>query len=248
MVLAETDECRAAVERHRNRFKDKLKANTLLCLSLDGPIEAQACGLSVGHWRWGVANATKSTRERIAARCSNSRHQPLQIQYVFGQNILTRELLETLVPVDLDNPTYSGRYVTSYLREVVIPARSISQISLVKTSATSGSPTRCVVAVYYGSATAVEGEAGRFLQHEQVISLGHDIILSLREDWQRTKVLHFHALATMEGTQHRFFALHRFPQVPNNLHVGFHCRALALVCENTNLLCAQKLDISSSNP
>jgi hypothetical protein len=161
---------------------------------------------------------------------------------------LTRELLETLVPVDLDDLTYSGRYNTSYLGEVVIPAKSISTTRLVQTSATSVSPNRSVVVVYYGSATSVEGEERRFLEHEHLISLSHDEILFLHTDWQGTHVSNFHALATMEGAQHRFIALHRFPQVPHNPHVGFHCRALARVCENINLLGVQKLDISSSDP
>lgn len=99
----------------------------------------------------GRGKCNKIDTRRIAARCTNPRHQPLQIQYVFSQNILARELLETLVPVDLDDPTYSGRYMTSYLSEVMISAKPISQTSLVETSATFGSPTRCVVAYITGA-------------------------------------------------------------------------------------------------
>ena len=210
-----------------------MKANALLMLSFDSPYEAAVSGISAGHWRWSVANALKSERERITLRCTNPRNQPLDVQYILGQDVLTEELLKGLTPIDLDDPNSTGNFNSCYLCAISIPAES------------SRATPRVIL--YFGSATSVYGEVGRLMAHEGLISLDHEEILLLRSDQSRGALL-FHEFATLPGAEHRFYAIHRFPQIGDNVQAGFHCRALALACENICVISADKLNFSSRDP
>ena len=213
-----------------------MKANALLMLSFDSPYEAAASGISTGHWRWSVANALKSERERITLRCTDPRNQPLDVQYILGQDVLTEELLKGLTPIDLDDPNSTGNFNSCYLGVISIPAES-NRATLLR------------VILYFGSATSVYGEVGRLMRHEDLISLDHEEILLLRRDQSRSRgALLFHEFATLPGAEHRFYAIHRFPQIGDNVQAGFHCRALALACENICVISAEKLDFSSRDP
>jgi hypothetical protein len=205
-----------------------MKANALLMLSFDSPYEAAASGISVGHWRWSVANALKSERERITLRCTDPRNQLLDVQYILGQDVLTEELLKGLTPIDLDDPNSTGNFNSCYLGVISIPAE----------------PNRATlprVILYFGSATSVYGEVGRLMRHEDLISRDHEEILQLRGG---REALLFHEFATLPGAEHRFYAIHRFAQIRDNVQAGFHCRALALACENICIISADKLDFS----
>jgi len=126
-----------------------MKANALLMLSFDSPYEAAASGISTGHWRWSVANALKSERERITLRCTDPGNQPLDVQYVLGQDVLTEELLKGLTPIDLDDPNSTGNFNSCYLGVISIPAES-NRATLLR------------VILYFGSATSVYGEVGPY--------------------------------------------------------------------------------------
>lgn len=116
-----------------------------------------------------VVNARKESRQRLLQLLTHSNILPLDIQYIYGQDLCTYDMFDYLPHIDLQNPESIGDQFSSYFGVSHTPDSD-----------------RHLTHLYTGSATQITnrsliGEAGRLRYgHMKVLELGYAEIYQWR--------------------------------------------------------------------
>lgn len=179
--------------------------------------------LSGGWFLFIVANASKESRQRLVRLLTCPNIQPLDIQYILGQDRWTYDMFDYFPQIDLDNPVSIGDHFSSYVGVAHAPDSSGNGCYLYNGSATAYHPK---------SHHEFVGEACRMDEgHGRVLKLGYEEITRRRRQNLSGEELFIHEKMAYPGAKSFFVSMTRYP-IMSGESLTKKTRVLAILAEN----------------
>lgn len=217
---ANIPEINRSIEKHRARYYDLLTNQAKFMLAVGSrdlySREAEGWLLFI------VANASRESRERLLRLFTHPKIQPLDIQYILGQDIWANDMFDYFPRLDIENPTSIGNHLSSYIGVAQVPHDNGYRCYLYNGSATGS-----------GKSSDLVGEARRMYEdHAGVLAMGYKEIKRRRMQKSSGRELYIHEKMACPGAKSFFVSMTRFPLMPSDSLMR-KVQLLAMLAENS---------------